>query len=117
MTYVLIKLYGGLIDDVVFFKDGRSAVMELAEFVKVMNVENDDASVVLTAYDDAGATVANEVVTINPYGKINQLVTNLFAEEDISAATYIGFRSDKALVGMQINGSMDYQMVDGLPCQ
>ena len=43
MTCVLIKVYGGIVDDVVFFENDSLAVRELAGFVRGMNPQNNDA--------------------------------------------------------------------------
>jgi hypothetical protein len=43
MTCVLIKVYGGIVDEVVFFEDHNLAVKDLACFVREMNPQNDDA--------------------------------------------------------------------------
>jgi len=42
MTYVFIKVYGGLVDDVAFFEDAHVAMKELADFVRDMNPQDDD---------------------------------------------------------------------------
>jgi hypothetical protein len=46
--------------------------------------------------------------------KVVDLAENLFSQ-DISAATYIGFSANRAVVGFQLNGSSDGMMLDGLP--
>ena len=43
--YVLVKVSGGLINEVLFFEDATSTVKMLAEFVKTMNIQDDDAAV------------------------------------------------------------------------
>ena len=45
MSYVLIKLSGGIVDDVSFYEDAALAVKELADLVKGMNPEDDDAAI------------------------------------------------------------------------
>jgi len=50
MKYVLATTSGGIIDQVMFFDDGSKAVYALSEFVKTMDMENDDAAV----YDPDG---------------------------------------------------------------
>jgi hypothetical protein len=44
MNYVLIILHKGFVKKVKFFHDGKSAIIALSEFVKIMNVEHNDAS-------------------------------------------------------------------------
>ena len=43
MTQVLVRISRGIIDQVVFFEDLRKAVLALANHVKTMNPEDDDA--------------------------------------------------------------------------
>ena len=43
--YVLVTVCSGIIDNVIFFDNGSSAVRALGDFVKTMNVEKDDAAV------------------------------------------------------------------------
>lgn len=45
MTYVLITLSGGIIDEVAFYKDQETAQKDLSRFVSTMDPENDDAAV------------------------------------------------------------------------
>ena len=45
MKYVLITLSGGIIDQVTFYDDAYVAVANLAEYVKDMNPEKNDAAV------------------------------------------------------------------------
>ncbi len=44
-NYVLIILSGGLIDQVIFYDDSITAVIDLYNFVKTMDAENEDAGV------------------------------------------------------------------------
>jgi hypothetical protein len=50
MKYVLATTSGGIIDQAIFYDDGPKAVYALSEFVKIMDLENDDAAV----YDPDG---------------------------------------------------------------
>ena len=50
MKYVLATTSGGIIDQAIFYDDGPKAVYALSEFVKTMDLENDDAAV----YDPDG---------------------------------------------------------------
>jgi hypothetical protein len=45
MSYVLIKVSSGIVEEVMFFDDPKMAVRELANHVKAMDVEGDDAAV------------------------------------------------------------------------
>ena len=45
MQQVLITISGGIIDQVVFYNDESKAVQVLSEYVKSMNLENNDAAV------------------------------------------------------------------------
>ena len=45
MKYVLITLFGGIIDQVTFYDDPYVAVANLSEYVKDMNPEKNDAAV------------------------------------------------------------------------
>ena len=46
MICVLIKVYGGIVDDVVFFEDQHLAAKDLEAFVKNMNYQDEDAYLV-----------------------------------------------------------------------
>jgi hypothetical protein len=82
--------------------------------IAFVNTEGTQASVSLTAYDDNGTTVATRTLALGGHAKVVDLAENIFGQ-DISAATYIGYASDKELVGFQLNGSLDGMMLDGLP--
>jgi hypothetical protein len=45
MSYALIKVSSGIIEEVIFFDDPKAAVRALADHVKTMDVECDDAAV------------------------------------------------------------------------
>jgi len=45
MKYVLVTVSGGIIDEVRFYEEAMAAVQALFEYVKVMNVERNDAAV------------------------------------------------------------------------
>jgi hypothetical protein len=82
--------------------------------IAFVNREGTTASVILTAYDDEGNTVATETVSLGPHAKEVRLAQNFFTQ-DIGSATYIGYASDTEIVGFQLNGSSDGMMLDGLP--
>jgi hypothetical protein len=83
--------------------------------IAFVNTEGDEASVTLTAYDDNGNEIAVETITLGGYAKVVNLAENIFAPVNIGRATYIGYSSDKDVVGFQLNGSSDGKMLDGLP--
>ena len=45
MKHVLVTVWSGIIDQVIFFDDESKAILALAEYVKSMNVEKEDAAV------------------------------------------------------------------------
>ena len=84
--------------------------------IAFVNTEANSASVTLTAYTDAGAVVATQVLPPVPgHAKVVDPAEAIFFPQDIGAATYIAYSSDKNVVGFQINGSLDWMMLDGLP--
>jgi hypothetical protein len=82
--------------------------------IAFVNTEESAASVTLTAYNDAGALVATQVLTVGGHAKVVNPVESIFTQ-DISSATYIAYSSDRNVVGFQLNGSSDGMMLDGLP--
>ena len=71
--------------------------------------------VTLTAYDNDGHMVGNpQTISLDGYEKVVKVAEKLFSS-DISRATYITYRSDRKLVGFQLNGSNDGILLDGLP--
>jgi len=60
MKYVLATTSGGIINQMIYFDDGPKAVYALSEFVKTMNIEEDDAAV----YDPDGM-IANAKVFLD----------------------------------------------------
>ncbi|MFC1814154.1 hypothetical protein ACFL03_15830 [Thermodesulfobacteriota bacterium] len=45
MKYVLATTSGGIINQMIYFDDGSKAIYALSEFVKTMDIEEDDAAV------------------------------------------------------------------------
>ena len=82
--------------------------------IAFVNAEDTEASVTLTAYDDNGAPVATEALSVGGYAKVVNNPELIFSQ-DISDATYIAYSSDRNVVGFQLNGSLDGTMLDGLP--
>lgn len=83
--------------------------------IAIVNLENSEAVITLTAYNDKGRNIAAEIITLEGHGKLVDNAPGLFPGENVSEATYIVFQSDKNTVGLQINGSADGMMLDALP--
>ncbi len=83
--------------------------------IAFVNTEAVEASVTLTAYTDAGAVVATRTLPVGGYVKVVDLAEDIFIGQDIRSATYIAYSSDRNVVGLQINGTSDDTMLDGLP--
>jgi hypothetical protein len=98
-------------------KEGVFAKTEKAGWTGIafVNIEGSTASVTLTAYDNYGNAVATETLSLGSYAKIVDIAENIFSGKDISAATYIGYASDREIVGFQLNGTWDGMLLDGLP--
>ena len=71
-------------------------------------------SVTLTAYHDAGTVVAIQALSVGSHARVVKLAESLFPQ-DASIATYIAYSSDKNVVGFQLNGTVEWLMLDGLP--
>jgi hypothetical protein len=82
--------------------------------IALANNNGSEASVTLTAYDDDGAVVATQPISIAAYGRIVGAPDRLFTQ-DIAAATYVTYDSNNDLAGFQLNGSPGYTMLDALP--
>jgi len=67
------------------------------------------------ARNDAGVSLAENTVTLNPGQKWVNQAEVLFSGQDISAATYIIFSSSNNLIAFQLNGSTDGTMLDAIP--
>ena len=97
-------------------KEGIFAKLEKDGWTGIafVNIENSSATVTLTAYDDSGNLIATETLNVDGCAKVVNLPENVFTQ-DISSATYIGYSSNKEVVGFQLNSSADNIMLDGLP--
>jgi tripartite motif-containing protein 71 len=82
--------------------------------IAFVNTEAGAASVTLTAYNDAGAVVATQQLSVGGYAKVVNMAESIFTQ-NIGTANYIAYSSDKNVVGFQLNGSADGTMLDGLP--
>jgi hypothetical protein len=83
--------------------------------VAFVNTEDAAASVTLTAYNNQGIPVATQMISLDSHAKVVDLVENIFSGKDITTANYIGYSSDREIVGFQLNGSSDAMLLDGLP--
>ena len=68
----------------------------------------------LIAYTDAGAPIATKVITLGSHAMIANEARYIFSQS-IANATYIAYTSDRNVVGLQLNYSVDGTMLDGLP--
>jgi len=82
--------------------------------IGIINTENSETHVVLTAYRDDGSIVADKSVYMAAYEKMVGKTQDLF-DQDISEATYMAFSSDNEIVGFQVNVSIDEGRADALP--
>ena len=82
--------------------------------IVLVNTETEAADITLTAYLDNGMPMAIEKIHLGAYARVMGLAESIFAE-DISDASYIAFVSTGNLVGLQLNGTADGVMLDGLP--
>jgi len=96
-------------------KEGVFAKIEKQGWTGIafVNIEDSQASIELTAYDNYGNTIATKEVTLASYAKQVEQPMNIFTQ-DISSATYISYSSDKDIVAFQLNGASDGMMLDGL---
>ncbi|MEW6077423.1 MAG: hypothetical protein AB1724_06415 [Thermodesulfobacteriota bacterium] len=98
-------------------KEGVFAKIEKSGWTGIafVNTETGAASVTLSAYHNGGTLLATRTITVGGHAKVVNLVESMFADQDISNATYITYSADKYVVGFQLNGSSDNTMLDGLP--
>ena len=97
-------------------KSGVFAKIERSGWTGIafVNTEAGHASVTLTAYNNNGTAVATSVLPVGGYAKVVNLAEAIFTQ-DTSSATYIAYSSDRNVVGFQLNGSADWDMLDALP--
>ena len=82
--------------------------------IALVNTEAAAASVTLTAYSDDGTVVATQVQSVGSHAKVVNSAEGFFSRS-IATATYLAFTSDRNVVGLQFNGSVDWTLLDGLP--
>ncbi|QTA80406.1 Rhodanese-like domain-containing protein [Desulfonema limicola] len=95
----------------VFFKIEKNGWTGIA----FVNTEEETADIILTAHDNNGNIIASENIVLKSYEKRVQMAEDFFTKENIDAAAYIRFSSDKQTAAFQLNGSSDGMMLDGLP--
>ncbi|NCC26061.1 MAG: hypothetical protein EOM25_12840, partial [Deltaproteobacteria bacterium] len=83
--------------------------------IAFVNIEDAPAVITLEAWRDNGNQISANVLNLGANSKVVAAPKDLFAGMDINAATYLRFWSDKALVGFQLNGSLDGTMLDAIP--
>ncbi len=81
--------------------------------IAFVNTSDEDATVFLTAYNDAGAVVATAPMPVKAGEKKVKTATEFFAPQSIAAATYIRFNSNQGIVGFFLNGTSDFSKLDG----
>jgi hypothetical protein len=84
-------------------------------YLVLANTEDAQANVTLTACTDGGTQVGTTSFTLAGHAKVEQTAEQFFSNQNIFTATYISFSSTQELVTLQLNGSADETMLDGLP--
>ncbi|MCK4534458.1 MAG: hypothetical protein KAT81_02935 [Syntrophobacterales bacterium] len=106
---------GGYTGTVITGTEGVFAKLEKdgATGIAFVNIENSSATVTLTAYNDSGAVITTNVISLAAHEKVVNTEENIFTG-DISNATYVTYSSNKEVVGFQLNASSDGMMLDTL---
>ena len=107
-----LAAYSGVVSN---GKEGVFSKLESLRWtgIALANLENGEATVTLTAYNDAGTVVATQIITVAGHGQVVGAPERLFTQ-DITSATYVAYNSDKDLAGFQLNGSPNNAMLDAL---
>jgi len=87
MTYVLIWLSGGIIEQVTFFDSKQQAVRTLADFVKGMDLHDDDAAVF--GPEGLVANAKNFLDENNEFINGSELINQLVCNEEKSNPIYL----------------------------
>ena len=58
--------------------------------------------------------IATTTIEVAPYAKVVKLAEAIFAPQDITNATFITFSADRQVVGFQLNGAQNNELLDGL---
>ena len=61
-----------------------------------------------------GGQATSEMITLAGHAAMADAAVDIF-QQNITSATYIAYTSDRNMVGLQLNGSADGTMLDGLP--
>jgi len=87
MAYAMVTVSGGIVEQVVFFDGVRQAIKRLADFVKTMNPEEEDAGV----YGPEGLTAnaKNFLDENNQFIENGELINELASNEEKSNPVYI----------------------------
>ncbi|MEA3333897.1 MAG: hypothetical protein U9Q58_09895 [Pseudomonadota bacterium] len=81
--------------------------------IAFVNTADIEATVILTAYSDAGEEMAVSTLQVKAGEKVVNFAQDLFVQQSISGASYIRFDSDQGIVAFFLNGSSDYSKLDG----
>ncbi len=73
--------------------------------IAFVNTSSETAHVILTAYSNAGKTVAVADMYVKPGEKVVRTAEALFSPSSINEATYVSFTSSQGVVGFYLNGS------------
>ena len=97
-------------------KQGFFAKIDLAGWTGIafVNMEGLKSSVILSAYNNNNALIATTTMEVGPYAKVVKLAEAIFAPQDITNATFITFSADRQVVGFQLNGAQNNELLDGL---
>ncbi|PID73462.1 MAG: hypothetical protein CSB33_03580 [Desulfobacterales bacterium] len=79
-----------------------------------INPGNQAAVIELKALDDTGVLIASEALAVQGGEKKVALAEDLFSSS-IEDAAYIRYESSMEILGIQLNGSSDRMMLDGVP--
>src|SRR5262249_5424754 len=96
--------------------DGAGAVDPSAEFIlpfasedstakteiTILNVNADPATATLTLYDPSGSILASKDVSLPARGLMRQTLSTIFADTDLSTASHVRVKSDRALIGHEV---------------
>ena len=80
----------------------------------MVNTEDSEAHVTLTAFQDDGEVLATKSISIPAHAKIAGTVMDLFGQE-VEGVSYVTFSSDRDLVGFQVGISDTLERADALP--
>ena len=82
--------------------------------IAFVNIANMPANVTMKAFNDSGALIATKKLILNAHEKVLGIADALFATS-LARATYITYKANQDIVGVQANGSTDGMQLDALP--